>query len=75
MTKLSERKFSLLHSFQRPLLIVLDRNLDLATPFHHTWTYQALAHDVLVRLKYLFANDELSFKYSIRSLVDNEVKR
>lgn len=34
-------------SFQRPLLVVLDRNLDLATPFHHTWTYQALAHDVL----------------------------
>lgn len=35
-------------SFQRPLLVILDRNVDLATPFHHTWTYQALAHDVLV---------------------------
>lgn len=34
-------------SFQRPLLIILDRNLDMATPLHHTWTYQALAHDVL----------------------------
>lgn len=34
-------------SFQRPLLIILDRNVDLATPLHHTWTYQALAHDVL----------------------------
>ncbi|GLH13371.1 Protein sly1 homolog [Gryllus bimaculatus] len=34
-------------SFQRPLLIVLDRNVDMATPLHHTWTYQALAHDVL----------------------------
>jgi len=34
-------------SFQRPLLVILDRNIDLATPFHHTWTYQALAHDVL----------------------------
>ena len=22
--------------------------MDLTTPFHHTWTYQALAHDVLV---------------------------
>lgn len=21
--------------------------MDMATPFHHTWTYQALAHDVL----------------------------
>ena len=34
-------------SFQRPLLIVLDRNVDMATVFHHTWTYQAMAHDVL----------------------------
>lgn len=21
--------------------------MDMATPLHHTWTYQALAHDVL----------------------------
>ena len=34
-------------SFQRPLLVILDRNLDLATMMHHTWTYQALIHDVL----------------------------
>ncbi|XP_022906096.2 protein sly1 homolog [Onthophagus taurus] len=34
-------------NFQRPLLIILDRNVDMATPLHHTWTYQALAHDVL----------------------------
>ncbi|XP_037799503.1 sec1 family domain-containing protein 1-like [Penaeus monodon] len=34
-------------SFQRPLLVLVDRNVDLATPLHHTWTYQALAHDVL----------------------------
>lgn len=34
-------------SFQRPLLVILDRNVDLATPLHHTWTYQALIHDVL----------------------------
>jgi hypothetical protein len=33
-------------SFQRPVLILLDRNFDLATPLHHTWTYQALIHDV-----------------------------
>ncbi|XP_037083915.1 sec1 family domain-containing protein 1-like [Pollicipes pollicipes] len=35
------------YAFQRPLLVVLDRNMDLATPLHHTWTYQAMAHDVL----------------------------
>ena len=34
-------------SFQRPILLILDRNIDLATPLHHTWTYQALIHDVL----------------------------
>ncbi|XP_058446351.1 protein sly1 homolog [Malaya genurostris] len=34
-------------SFQRPVLILMDRNVDMATPLHHTWTYQALAHDVL----------------------------
>ncbi|KAF7988530.1 hypothetical protein HCN44_001103 [Aphidius gifuensis] len=34
-------------SFQRPLFIVIDRSIDMATPLHHTWTYQALAHDIL----------------------------
>lgn len=34
-------------SFQRPLLVLLDRNMDMATQLHHTWTYQALAHDVM----------------------------
>lgn len=33
-------------SFQRPLLVLLDRSFDLATPLHHTWTYQALVHDL-----------------------------
>jgi hypothetical protein len=34
-------------SFQRPLLIILDRNVDLAACFHHTWIYQAMIHDLL----------------------------
>lgn len=34
-------------SFQRPMLLLLDRNVDMATSLHHTWTYQALAHDVM----------------------------
>lgn len=29
------------------MLVLLDRNIDMATPLHHTWTYQALVHDVL----------------------------
>lgn len=39
---------SVLCSMHRPLLVILDRGIDLATPMHHTWTYQALAHDILV---------------------------
>jgi len=34
-------------SGQRPLLCILDRDLDLVTMLNHTWTYQAMAHDVL----------------------------
>jgi len=34
-------------SFQRPVLILLDRNSDLTTMVHHTWSYQALVHDLL----------------------------
>lgn len=32
---------------QRPLLVVLDRNLDLVPMLAHSWTYQALVQDVL----------------------------
>ncbi|KAG9291999.1 hypothetical protein G9A89_017898 [Geosiphon pyriformis] len=34
-------------SFQRPVLIILDRNIDLVPMLSHSWTYQALVHDVL----------------------------
>lgn len=34
-------------SFQRPVLIILDRNLDLVPMVSHSWTYQALVNDVL----------------------------
>eukprot|EP01133_Synstelium_polycarpum_P002558 gene2558-2932_t len=36
-----------LSSYQRPVLILLDRNIDLSVMLHHPWTYQALAHDLL----------------------------
>jgi sec1 family domain-containing protein 1 len=55
-------------TFQRPLLILLDRNFDLATPLHHTWTYQALMHDLLdlkmnrVDIAKVLANPELNIK-------------
>lgn len=42
----SSHDASVMYGSQRPLLILLDRSMDLATPLHHTWTYQALLHDV-----------------------------
>ena len=33
--------------FQRPLLVLADRSLDLMAPLHHPWTYQALLNDLL----------------------------
>ncbi|KYR01911.1 Sec1-like family protein [Tieghemostelium lacteum] len=38
---------SQLSSFYRPVLVILDRNIDLSVMLHHPWTYQALAHDIL----------------------------
>eukprot|EP00002_Diphylleia_rotans_P032663 TRINITY_DN6876_c0_g1_i1.p1 TRINITY_DN6876_c0_g1~~TRINITY_DN6876_c0_g1_i1.p1 ORF type:complete len:564 (+),score=129.41 TRINITY_DN6876_c0_g1_i1:60-1751(+) len=32
---------------QRPVLLILDRDTDLNVALHHSWTYQALIHDVL----------------------------
>ncbi|KAJ3074874.1 Vesicle trafficking between the ER and Golgi [Podochytrium sp. JEL0797] len=34
-------------SSSRPVLILLDRNLDLASMLSHTWTYSTLVHDLL----------------------------
>jgi len=34
-------------SFHRPVLLLLDRNFDLATPIMHAWTYQALLADLM----------------------------
>ncbi|KDN48219.1 Sec1-like protein [Tilletiaria anomala UBC 951] len=34
-------------SAQRPLLVILDRNIDLVPMLSHSWTYQALVNDVL----------------------------
>lgn len=34
-------------SSSRPVLIILDRNVDLIPMLSHSWTYQSLVHDVL----------------------------
>lgn len=43
----SDSKMSASGSFQRPLLALVDRNVDLGAMLQHTWTYQALVHDVM----------------------------
>lgn len=35
------------NSGQRPVLIILDRNIDLVSMFSHSWTYQSLVNDVM----------------------------
>ena len=34
-------------SFARPLLIIADRSQDLSVNLQHSWTYEAMLHDVL----------------------------
>uniref|UniRef100_A0A6G1SPT0 Sec1 family domain-containing protein 1 n=1 Tax=Aceria tosichella TaxID=561515 RepID=A0A6G1SPT0_9ACAR len=43
----SSNSNSLSLSIHRPLLCLVDRSADMSTPLHHTWTYQALIHDLL----------------------------
>lgn len=57
-------------SFQRPLLLLLDRTIDLATPLHHTWTYQALIHDVLeLGLNMVYVEDDSGAVGGINSMI------
>ncbi|KAH8860059.1 Sec1 family domain-containing protein 1 [Schistosoma japonicum] len=47
--------------FQRPLLIILDRSLDLASPLHHELSYQSLIHDIFnIHLNRIHVNLDLA---------------
>nr|CAH8842266.1 unnamed protein product [Trichobilharzia regenti] len=47
--------------FQRPLLILLDRSLDLASPLHHELSYQSLVHDIFnIRFNRVHVNLDLA---------------
>uniref|UniRef100_A0A7S2KFE3 Sec1 family domain-containing protein 1 n=1 Tax=Bigelowiella natans TaxID=227086 RepID=A0A7S2KFE3_BIGNA len=35
-----------LSAYKRPLVILLDRNMDLSVPLHHPWTYCSLVNDI-----------------------------
>ncbi|GAM25440.1 hypothetical protein SAMD00019534_086150 [Acytostelium subglobosum LB1] len=62
--------------YQRPVLILLDRNIDLSVMMHHPWTYQALAHDILDmklnRVKVEVTNDNQTKRvpYDLDSSID-----
>ncbi|CAH8521653.1 Sec1 domain containing protein 1 [Schistosoma haematobium] len=57
--------------FQRPLLIILDRSLDLASPLHHELSYQSLIHDIFnIRLNRVHVNLDLA-----KPISDNEKSR
>jgi hypothetical protein len=43
-------------SVHRPVLVIGDRNLDFTTMLHHTWTYQAMIHDILVEFIFMLFN-------------------
>ena len=47
--------------FHRPLLIILDRNVDLSAPLMHNIHYQSLCHDVLnMNLNYINLKEKLA---------------
>lgn len=46
-------------SFNRPVLVILDRNIDITSLVCHTWTYAPLVHDVLeMKLNRVIVQDE-----------------
>uniref|UniRef100_A0A0R3QYU5 Sec1 family domain-containing protein 1 n=1 Tax=Brugia timori TaxID=42155 RepID=A0A0R3QYU5_9BILA len=55
----------------RPVLIIADRGMDIATMLRHTWTYQALIHDLLVNREFTW-NHEMS-KLCLQDLDLNRV--
>jgi hypothetical protein len=43
----TESEASGVGALRRPIMVLLDRSVDLTLPLYHPWTYQALVHDVL----------------------------
>lgn len=50
------------------VLVILDRNVDLVPMLSHSWTYQALVHDVL-DMKLNRVSVEVSLSLSLSSVV------
>ncbi|KAI4837980.1 Sec1 family protein [Plasmodium brasilianum] len=55
-------------SIQRPLLILVDRDIDLSVMIQHAWTYQALIHDIFdIKLNKIYLNQINSSEQNSRS--------
>jgi len=62
-------------SFQRPVLLLLDRNIDISVMLSHSWSYQSLVHDLcdmhLNRVKINLVdkhNKPTSYSYDFNSI-------
>lgn len=58
---------------RRPVLILVDRTLDVATSLHHGWTYQVLLHDLLEMKKNrvtIKSEDGKSNTYTVDKMLD-----
>ncbi|KAK9460226.1 Sec1-like protein [Lipomyces oligophaga] len=42
-----DNSFNMASAGQRPVLVILDRNVDLIPMLSHSWTYECLIHDIL----------------------------
>lgn len=66
----------------RPVLIILDRNIDLIPLLSHSWTYQSLVHDVLkmrlnqieVELEGDSPNNKVKKQYDLKAKVRSSIE-
>ncbi|KAF8140478.1 Sec1-like protein [Boletus edulis] len=67
-TSLFSQDSSGLSNLQRPLLLILDRNVDLVSMVSHGWTYQALVSDCLeMKLNRVVVNSPQKHSYDFDS--------
>lgn len=65
--KMADPRFRRDFTFDRPLLVILDRSVDMVTPLRHPLTYQALIDDVFgLRLNRLTIPDAGTWHLTVR---------
>ena len=60
---------------QSIVLILLDRDFDLGTMVLHSWTYQALIHDLfdikLNQVHFAVSGPEYTYSYNVNIIISN----